>query len=250
MQDLVADTRVVVHHLALILRQRTGLGEDGIGNADLADIVHRRRQAQLLDPLGVQPHGRGNQRRRLADAQDMVAGLVVLVAGGPRQAANHRLEAGTQLLGTLLHALLQLITLLLQGLTGQAQAQVVAHAQQQLRQVQGLADVVVGAQLQAAAALVDAIEGGDDDHRRAAAVAAGQLLQDLEAIRRRHVQVQQQQVPGIGLQPGQAFGGVAEGLDLTQAKGLEAGLQQAQVGAHIVDHHHGGKAQHIRQHRS
>ena len=51
-------------------------GEPGALLRVLDITARRRRQAQLFDPLGVQPHGRGNQRRRLADAQALLKASV------------------------------------------------------------------------------------------------------------------------------------------------------------------------------
>ena len=55
LQDVVADARVRAHHLLLGLRQRAFLQQDRVGDADLADVVHRRGDLEHVHGLGAEP---------------------------------------------------------------------------------------------------------------------------------------------------------------------------------------------------
>ncbi|MNT32330.1 hypothetical protein D3C72_1682030 [compost metagenome] len=74
-----------------------------------------------------------------------------------------------------------------------------AHAGFQLGQREGLGHVVVGAQIQALDAFVDAVGRGQDQHRQHRAAGA-QALEHLQAGHARQSQVQDQQVEGLGRQ--------------------------------------------------
>ena len=47
-EDFCADQGVLLHHFELVGRQPAGFLQDRVGNADLADVVHRGRQPQKL----------------------------------------------------------------------------------------------------------------------------------------------------------------------------------------------------------
>lgn len=55
LQDLHADIDMPAHHVPFAVGQPTGLGQDTIGNADLADIVQRSRQIDLALPVLIEP---------------------------------------------------------------------------------------------------------------------------------------------------------------------------------------------------
>ncbi len=147
----------------------------------------------------------------------MIAGLVILVASCPRQRPDHRLIAVAQPSGALLHALLQRRALLLKLAVGITQLQAVAHPQQQLRQINRLGQIVVPAQVKTAAATGGVAKRGDQNHLLSRTVALAQRLQNRETVRRRHVQIQQQQIPGILLQPLEAERRITETMHLPQS---------------------------------
>ncbi len=82
------------------------------------------------------------------------------------------------------------------GLAGGGAAQHGAHAHQQLAQPEGLGDVVVRAQIEAANDIRFLLFGGDHDHRDARF--AAQVADELVAVHVGHHDVQQDQV-GVGL---------------------------------------------------
>ena len=63
---------MAAHFRRLFDRQATGLGEDAIGNPDLADVVQRRELRQKLDALGGQVVAKAGMRRELAGEQTRV----------------------------------------------------------------------------------------------------------------------------------------------------------------------------------
>ncbi len=88
-QDLLAHQPVTIHHRRLLRRQRSGLGEDLIGNADLADVVQQGRNFQIValrcgNPHAVRP-GRAAQR----DSQTVMGRRLMLPPQGAIQAARH-----------------------------------------------------------------------------------------------------------------------------------------------------------------
>ena len=64
------------------------------------------------------------------------------------------------------------------------------HAREELRHGEGLDDVIVGAAIEPADALLERVARGDDDHRRRVAARA-QLAQDIQAVHAREAQVEQ-----------------------------------------------------------
>jgi hypothetical protein len=87
------------------------------------------------------------------------------------------------------------------GRRAQAAPRERAHPRLQLLQRERLGHVVVGAQVQALDALLDAVGRGEDQHRHAAAAPA-QLAQHLEAVHLGQAQVQDQQVELVRRQRG------------------------------------------------
>ena len=90
----------------------------------------------------------------------------------------------------------QLATLQHAAFAALGAAQQGAHARFQLGQLEGLAQVVVGAQVQAVDARVDAGLRGEHQHRHAVATAA-QALEHLEAVHARQADVQNHQRIGL-----------------------------------------------------
>jgi hypothetical protein len=62
-QDLVAQLRVLLDDAALLGRQRAGIEQDRIGNADVADVVQLGSVVQLARLVLVPADGRGPAAR-------------------------------------------------------------------------------------------------------------------------------------------------------------------------------------------
>ncbi|MPN13026.1 hypothetical protein SDC9_160346 [bioreactor metagenome] len=94
--DLGTHHRVLVHDLPFFGVELAGFEQDGVGDADLADVVHRRR---VEDDVGrFFPHAvrQGDQAGVVAHAQHVVAGFVVLEFGGAAEAPDDLLAGGEQ----------------------------------------------------------------------------------------------------------------------------------------------------------
>ena len=87
-EHLRPDDRVRLHHLELVLRQLARLLEDRVGDADLAQVVHRGGHADVLDPLGRPAQDLGEQLAVQSGPLDVPARLFVAVARGAEQAED------------------------------------------------------------------------------------------------------------------------------------------------------------------
>ena len=84
-QDARADRRVRLHQLELLGGQLAQLQQDRIRNADLADVVQRRRAADQRHLRVGQSDLPREQRRHLADPLGVLPGVVVAELRRPRQ---------------------------------------------------------------------------------------------------------------------------------------------------------------------
>jgi hypothetical protein len=83
--DFCANGSVALHHVPLARRQRPWLEQHAVGDADLADIVHRR---DVQDQVGlgfVQAGGKCDEPRVVGHPDHVQAGLIVAVLGGAAQ---------------------------------------------------------------------------------------------------------------------------------------------------------------------
>ncbi|MCY1428501.1 hypothetical protein D9M71_443880 [compost metagenome] len=167
---------MLAHHIPLRLIQLARLAQDGIGDANLANVVHRRGVQQIFGLVLAETGGQRQQPRVVAHADDVQAGLVVLVLGGHSQALDDLQAAFTQVVDT-------------------HQRQVGAHARLDDQRADRLGDVVHRADLEALGLVVDIGQCGDEDHRDG----AGRRLAlehpaHLVAGHARHHHVEQDQV--------------------------------------------------------
>ena len=173
-EDVVTHLGVRLHHLALVVGEPAGLEHDSIGDPDLADVVHRARDPDVLGALGVEPGEAGEQGAVEAHADDVLARLLVAELGRPREAADRlfaeapQLEVGGLELGdrvaerrrALEHGLLEPLAVAAVLDLQRAAPECVADVDDQLVRLEGLEDVAVGAEV-------------DRDLREAAVVHAG-----------------------------------------------------------------------------
>jgi hypothetical protein len=186
--DFGTHDRVLVHDLPFLGIELARLEQDGIGDADLADVVHRRRVEDDAGRFVAQPVGEGNQAGVMAHAQDVVAGLVVLEFGGPAKAADDLLAGGQQFQRALLDHALQFARLVVEGEVG-------AHPRLDDGRADRFGDVVDGAGLQAALFVFGAAHRGDEDDRDASPIRIGfETPADFQTADPRHHDVEQDQV--------------------------------------------------------
>ena len=84
-QDALADDGVLGHHRALVGRQRAGLVEDRVGDADLADVVQQRRRADVLDLGRREPEAARHGDGHLDDRLGVLARVAVALEQGDRE---------------------------------------------------------------------------------------------------------------------------------------------------------------------
>ena len=92
-EDVGPDERVLLDALAFLGRQRARLVQDVVGDAHLADVVHRGGALDEFHLAAVQAHGLGQEAGGPADAPDVLGGGVVAVLDHHRQ-TDDRIQMG------------------------------------------------------------------------------------------------------------------------------------------------------------
>src|SRR5690606_1360192 len=99
-QDAFADLAVLLHDRAFFGGERARLPQDGVGDADLADIVQRRGDEDRLDEVAVHAHRLSQDLAVTADADHVITGDFVAALCRLRQSPHDRKPAfGDLLLG-------------------------------------------------------------------------------------------------------------------------------------------------------
>jgi hypothetical protein len=81
-EDLGAVHRVPPHNREFVVGELVGLVEDLLGRADLADVVHQRRQPELAQQTALDPERAGLTHRQDGHVHHMGERVVVVVAHG------------------------------------------------------------------------------------------------------------------------------------------------------------------------
>ena len=76
--------------------ERAGLEQDGVGDADLADVVQHARRADHLEPLAVDPELDRERAGVAGDALGVRMGVAVLGVDGARERVDRVDEAGAE----------------------------------------------------------------------------------------------------------------------------------------------------------
>jgi hypothetical protein len=87
-QDPLADDRVLAHEHPLVGGQRTGLVEDLVGDADLADVVQERDRLDLGHFARIEPESPGHRDRQRVDGVGVLARVAVAGLERRRQRAD------------------------------------------------------------------------------------------------------------------------------------------------------------------
>jgi len=195
-QDVGTGGSMALHRVELRRCQRTGLEQDGVGDADLADVVQRSRLAEQAGLARGQAQVPREPVRGDAHADGVLGGDVVAVLTHQREPLHQPGVGELELLGAGLHLLLQPLVVLLQAHVEHPCREQVGYAQRSLDHVDGLVQEVVSAEGQGR--LPGAGRGVGGDHELGNEVRARdsdrQPSQHLEAIQVRHVQVEHDQV--------------------------------------------------------
>ena len=171
------------------------LEQDGVGDTDLADVVHRAGIQDQVTLCLAPVQGPGQHGTDVAHPQDVVAGFLVPVLGGFAQTLDHLQPGAAQLFGLHPHHGVQGGGLVVQESVRQMHIQQVAHPHQQLGAVERLGQVVAGPGTQGFKQVLLAMLGRQDHDRWQQGRPQGlELLHDLKAIQVRHVQVEQDEV--------------------------------------------------------
>jgi hypothetical protein len=88
---------MALHLLALPAAELAGLQQDLIGDADLADVVHRRRREQQLGALVVEAELAAEEGADCGDPVDVPAGFGVAQLDRHSQPFDRLVAGGTQL---------------------------------------------------------------------------------------------------------------------------------------------------------
>ena len=237
-EDVVADLGVALHHLALVVGEPAGLEQDPVGDADLADVVHRARDPDVLCALGVEPGEPGEQGAVEAHADDVLARLLVAELGRPREAADRllaeaaQLEVGGLQLGdrvakrrrALEHGLLELLAVAAVLDLERAAAQGVADVDDQLVRLEGLEDVAVGAEVDRDLGEAAVVHAGDHDDG-GFGVLREHLAREVDSRLAGHVHVGEDERDRPFLQRSPAGGGALGGDAVVALRAEQAGEQ-------------------------
>ena len=82
LEDLGSDLGMTLHDLEFLRIQSAGLEQDGVGDPDLADVVHGAGHVDVVDLVARKLQFAAQRRAVGADAKHVVAGLVVAHLGG------------------------------------------------------------------------------------------------------------------------------------------------------------------------
>ena len=186
--DFGAHDWVLVHDVPFCGIEFPRFEQDGVGDADLADVVHRRGVENDVGGLFSKAVGDSDDAGVMAHAQHVVAGLVILEFGGPAKTANDLLARREQLVGALADHAFELARLVVEREVG-------AHAGFDDGRADRLGDVIDRTGFQATLLVLDAAHGGDENDRNAPAVGVRlEAPADFQAAQAGHHDVEQDEV--------------------------------------------------------
>jgi hypothetical protein len=213
------------------------LEQDRVGDADLADVVHRRRDLEHVHRLGTEPEVLADQRRVLRHPHQVIAGRLVAEFAGLRE-LGERLELALVNLGH------RLVDLVLQHarLVGQhdlvpAKLEQVRAARARLVVVERLDEEVGRARLERVVTDLAVVDDGDHDDRNVHAMRErAQLLDELDAVELRQLVVGEDDVDAIVARELQCARRCVEQLEVELAVDLPDDLgEQQPAREQIVD---------------
>ncbi len=254
---IAAHRRVLLHHLEFLGRQPARLEQDAIRDADLADVVQRRRLVEQLDGFIIQRRRKARVRaQRLGQrthitlrALDVIAGLVVARLGQRRHHQDRRILHIAYLLRAPRDLLLQEGALVAQEIRCSLELQMRMHASPQDGRVDRLGQVVHRAEAQAHFLVGVVGQGGQKDDGNVARQRVGlELAADGVAIHLGHHDVEQDQVRRRA-GPRDLQRPRAAGRHLHLVEILKQLIHQREVLGCVVHHqHHGARGYGCRVH--
>ena len=224
------DRRVRLHDFEFLGAQLALFEQDRVGDADLADVVQRRRLDDHLQAPAAERVAKTLVVGQLASeqfdvglrAQDVMAGLQVARLGEAGECAHREVLDQQVLAHASIDLALEPVVFLRQPVAGHLQFELGAHPRQHDRRVDRLGDVIDRAQFESAFLVLGGVHRGDEDDRDLArGRVLAQVLQDLVAVHLGHHHVEQDQVgTRVGHRrtqgPGAGIGGADAILRLQQ----------------------------------
>ncbi len=255
LEELAAHLRMAPHDPPLVRRERAGLEEDRVGDADLADVVQQHAAAERVELRLGQAVGAGQRDGVAVHAAGV--GLGAHLASGQRRAEGFQgglvrlpqlTQGGGQVAGRLGHAVLE------QGLVLAPLHQELAALERPLRgeqdliQIDRLEDEVARPLLEALDRGPHVGRTGEHDDRRVR-VPGLDVQEELEPVHDRHLEVSDGQGRALGLEEAGRLPPVAGHAALV-ARGAEDRVQGGPDVALVVHDQHapGGGQGHRRGH--
>jgi len=243
-----AQRGVGLHDLEFFRLELAGLEQDAVGDADLADIMERRRLEQQFDLVRRQVGGKARVALQLLGqrldvelgAADMVAGVVVARFRQRSHGQNRDILDRHDLAGALAHFLFQIDILVAQKIRAGLDVQLGLDARQHDGRRDRFGDVVGRAHLEALLLVFGAAHRGQKDDRNVAGRRIVlEFLADIIAGQTGHHDVEQNQVwRAVAAHDLERLLAIVGYLDLVQV--LEQAGHQRKIVRCVVDHQHGG----------
>ena len=198
LQNVVADARMVLHRSHLDVGQRTGLQQDGVRDADLADVVHRRGNFQDVYGLRRQAELQSDQRRIFGHAGQMIAGCLVAEFAGLGKLGQRFQLALVDLRDRLVDLVLQNARLIGQDDLVPAKVEEVGAPRPGLMLIQRLDEEVGRAGFESFVAHAPVVHHGNDDDRYIDAMRQrADLANQLHAVEFRQLVVGQHHIDAV-----------------------------------------------------
>ena len=252
-QNARADLGVPVHHVELFVGQLARLVENGVRDAELADVVHLGRIRQPVGPRVGPARAARQQYRVRAHALEVSGGVTVLGFGGEAEAQHHlavclvgfllrRLELHDRLLegpGAFMHAGFEHRVHVGELALIRADAKQGLNSRLQLDGFRRFANEVVGAEIDGPLARVGRPLRRHHAHGGwRAGNPLAHPLQEFEAIHHRHAQVQNDQVDALAIEHVQRLEAI-RGFDEAQVLPAQHTLDRCADGVLVIDQQNG-----------
>ena len=224
-----------------------GLSRMASGTPTLPTSCSGAARSIIAASPSARPSVRASSPDEPADAARVLAGVVVAILGGARQAVDDLDVRAGEGARPLLDRLLEPLLLALELGVELARDQQVADAQQRLDAVERLGQEVARAHRQRPLLDRRRVVGRDDQHRQVAldGEQRPQRLHHLEAVEVRHVQVEDDQVGPRDRHLADHLARVGQRGDVAAARGRQQPVEHPHVGRLVVDDEDPRRAQHV-----
>ncbi len=235
-EDAGADRCVRLDLLELLDRELPQLQEDGVGDADLADVVQRGRAPDEQDLPVAQPEMPRQEGRHLPDALGVLPRLVVAELRRAGEPLDDLVLRRLEVARALPHLRLEDLVLALHLEVQEARLEQRADPQHHLVGVERLGDEVFRPAQERLLPRLRRQVARHHQHREEGALGnLAQAVEHLEAVHVRHVEVEQDQVGARVDVELHHLARVARALDPPEPLALEQAPQHEHVRRLVVD---------------